>query len=197
MVSSCFASAAAGLLAGQASARSAPVPPAAASCPADGWPLAAAGPGRQRSGVRPTCVQAAVPVTGPLSSVPSGAEKYPWLPVSTMVPELAVPAALKPPAVPGTGAQTLLPAGEVSRKNRVQLAAKSGPVPVHRANTANASLPTVSRLVTRIPPVPICVQCWPPSRVAHSSGPKAHPYFVLRNRIWLTPVPPAGAVVAG
>lgn len=65
------------------------------------------------------------------------------------------------------------------------------------ANRPNARLPTVSTCVTRSPPVPTRVQLRPPSWVAYSSGPNAHPSASFRNRIWLTPVAPSGAPVSG
>jgi len=79
----------------------------------------------------------------------------------------------------------------------VQCDAKSGPVPVQRAHTANTCCPRVSSAVTRRPPVGIWVHVWPPSWVAHSCGPNAQPSLSVRNRTWLTPVAPAGPWVGG
>ena len=76
-------------------------------------------------------------------------------------------------------------------------AANAAPVPVQEANSANARLPTVSRAVTRRPFVTTWVQVWPPSCVANSPGPNAHPSDRLRNRTWLTPVAPSAGPVTG
>jgi hypothetical protein len=70
-------------------------------------------------------------------------------------------------------------------------------VPVHAANSANARLPAVSRLVTRIPSVRSRCQCSPPSWVTHSCGPNAQPSSKFRNLTWLTPLGPRGAPVTG
>src|SRR5215472_14441939 len=114
-----------------------------------------------------------------------------------MVAELADPAATDTLPVPGTCVQLSLRAGVEYSQNSVQPAAKSAPVPVQRATTANAWLPTVSRLSTRRPPSGTAVQLWPLLWVAHSAGPNAHPFTPSRNRIWLTPVPPSGGPVSG
>ena len=79
----------------------------------------------------------------------------------------------------------------------VHCAANADPAPEHDANSPNARSPTVSTSVTRSPLVATCFQVCPPSWVANSSGPNAHPSFPLRNRIWLTPVAPSGGPVSG
>src|SRR5690349_721786 len=56
---------------------------------------------------------------------------------------------------------------------------------------------TVSRSVTRIPWVGICVQVSPPSWVAYSCGPNAQALTPSRERIWPAPVAPFGAPVTG
>jgi hypothetical protein len=79
----------------------------------------------------------------------------------------------------------------------VQRDAKSAPVPVQRAQTANTRRPLASSAVTRRPPVAIWVQVRPALWVAHSCGPNAQPSLRVRNRIWLTPVGPFGPWAGG
>src|ERR1700690_332741 len=118
--------------------------------------------------------------------------------VSTTVAELAFGFSAGDSGTPGTGPQSLPAAGEDHRAKDPHPAAKPDPVPVQSwPSTANASLPTVSRLSTRSEPVEIFAQDWPPSWVAHSSGPKAHPLSRSRNRIWPTPADPSGGPVSG
>src|SRR5580704_13452174 len=114
-----------------------------------------------------------------------------------MVAALAEPAGTDALPVPGTCVQWSLRAGAEYSQNLVQPAANSAPVPVQRASTANASLPTVSRLSTRRPPSWTGVQFWPLLWVAHSAGPNAHPFTPSRNRIWLTPMLPFGGPIRG
>ena len=94
--------------------------------------------------------------------------------------------------IPGTGCQLSVSAGLEYRLKRVHCAAKLDPVPEQEPKMAKARSPTVSRSVTRSPPVFTGFQVPPPSWVENSSGPKAQPLVVLRNRIWPTPVGPAG-----
>src|SRR5215472_9270772 len=56
---------------------------------------------------------------------------------------------------------------------------------------------TVSRSITRIPWVGMCAQVCPPSWVANNCGPNAQALVPFRERIWLAPVPPFGALVTG
>jgi len=79
----------------------------------------------------------------------------------------------------------------------VHPAANAAPVPVQAANRANARSPTVSRSVTRSPFVTTWDQVRPPSWVANSCGPYAHPSDRSRNRTWLTPVAPSAGPVTG
>ena len=51
--------------------------------------------------------------------------------------------------------------------------------------------------MTRAPLVSTWIQCFAPSSVAHSSGPKAQPSFWLRNLTPLTPLDPLGTPVSG
>ena len=80
---------------------------------------------------------------------------------------------------PGTAVHWPPPGEAEYSAEDVQSAAKSGPSPEHRAQTANTRWPAVSSAVTRRPFVLIRVQDWPPSWVAHSCGPKAQPSLVL------------------
>ena len=81
------------------------------------------------------------------------------VPVRTSCAEPGAPPLACRPVTPGTGDQSSVPAGLEYRENVVQPAAKSAPVPAHRAQTAKTMPFTVSRSVTRIPWVGICAQC--------------------------------------
>ena len=98
--------------------------------------------------------------------------------MSTSAAALAVPPPLRLAAAPGTGDHWLLPGAAEYSVCPVQPAAQLAPVPVHCAHTAKTRWPAVSSAVTRSPPVLICCQLCPPSWVAHSSGPNAHPSLV-------------------
>src|SRR5580692_1958230 len=115
-----------------------------------GWPSGWAVPAAH--GTRATGDQA-VPSTGPENSIPSGPSRYPRLPVSTIDAEPGPPGPVSPEVDAPTGVQSSAPAGEEYSVNLVHWAANAGPLPVHEANTANARSPTVSRSVTRSPPV--------------------------------------------
>src|SRR5262249_24842581 len=176
--------------------------PVAASIACCGTPFACASPGMpQLVGREPPAVGRFPPVTwgtGPGDTAPFGASGEPRRPVRVSCAEDGdggpAGATFEPrPVTPGTGAHELVPAEVEYRENLVQPAAKFGPVPVHRAQTAKARPSTVSRLVTRMPCIATFAQDRPPSWVAYNCGPNAQPLTPSRNRSWLTPVAPSGA----
>src|SRR5579862_8945341 len=172
---------------------------APSSAPA-GCPSTCACPTAPAHGMSPTACQAGVAFTTstrPAYTIPSGASRYPR--VSVKVREAAAPpaVAVSPEVAAPTGFQSSVQAGEEYSVKLVHPLAKAAPSPVQVAKTANAQSPTVSRAVTRCPWVSTGAQTCPPSWVAHSSGPNAHPSSRLRNRIWLTPVAPSAAPVSG
>src|SRR6266567_1403980 len=158
----------------------------------------------ERHGACPAAVQGA-PVSGPLSTAPDGASRYP-VPAagsatgptaSTRLGDAAFPAALRSLAAPGTGCQLSLVACEEKIRKLAHWAAKSALLPVQPAKSAKARSPAVSRLVTRRPYVDSWAQCAPPSCVTQSSGPNAQPLRASRKRSLLTPADPAGPPVTG
>src|SRR5579862_927086 len=173
---------------------------APSSAPA-GCPSACACPTAPAHGIRPTACQAGVRSlrsTRPAYTVPSGASRNPRVSVRDRdaAPSDA-PAAGSPEVAAPTGFQSSVQAGEEYNVKLVHPLANAAPPPVQVAKTANAQSPTVSRAVTRCPWVSTGAQVCPPSWVAHSCGPNAHPSSRLRNRIWLTPVAPSAAPVSG
>ena len=140
---------------------------------------------------------AATTSTRPAYSVPSGASRYPRVSVRNRDAAPPGAAAVSPEVAAPTGVQSSVQAGEEYSVKLVHPLANAAPRPVQVAKTANTQSPTVSRSVTRCPWVSTCAQTCPPSWVAHSSGPNAHPSSRLRNRIWLTPVAPSAAPVSG